>query len=815
MYRSKHIQLTHRALALCGLLLAALATPTSHAQLGANNPDVIMEVLPGAVFPNQRVKFVLRVSDVELTAAPEIPDIRGATLRVAQSGQSNVNGKTYLTFLYILIANQPGTVEISPFTLQTANGTTRTQPFTFTVLDDAPLIAAKNAGKKAFVIPSVPTRSVYQRESFIAHLTLFYDPRVDVASNTIPEFESKGYAIDTTNSVYQDQALIDGTRFNFVSYPIEITPIEAGTLRIASPTMNMMAYEQGRSNSIFSTRQGVPFAADGIDATFDVKPLPKAPDGFSGAVGDYIMDVTLPKVPTTVGDPVEVEMRVKGTGKEEFVSAPILDDPDENWKIYDMGESRTVSEDGTILFRKVLRPTKPTNQIPPFVFTFFDPNKERYVSLASEPDELPWNLANFPTGGNQTPITSIQQSPTIADAEISFPSLESPRWIAKSAPALNLKTINLVGGGLTLIALLALLISKCSTLKIKNNEARQLLHTASKKSNPLQLRLHALLAARALLYPDHELEGDWQTLAEIHDRLSYAPGKISDPSDKEVAHIETLFPNALQSLRQQEATQPEPKTFISTTALVALCCALGIQKADADTVDNSQLLTNAKQAIAEQNWTAATEAFTAIHKAGNYSPETLLAEGASYAKLQQPARAKASFAQALATDFTTLREVQRNLTLIDTSPAQQANIKQLALIAFPKQQLIAALFTAFWLCVLSLIARKLLRQRWIANIALTLSSIIFLALAACTMYLQTLPDSHSVAILITDDTLRNVPLESSAPGAPIAGGELATAIEKSGAFVLLEQLNDPQNRGWVKAGNIVPLTPSVTNFESN
>lgn len=813
MYPSTHIQLVRRALAICCLWFAALAAPSGHAQLAANAPDIRMEVFPGAVYPNQRVNFVLRVADVELTAVPEIPQVKGATLRVDKSGRSTVNGKNYLTFLYVLIANKSGEVAISPFTLQTSNGEIRTQPFSFTVLDDAPLVAAKNAGKKAFVIPNVPTKSVYQRESFIAHLTLFFDPRVDQASR--PEFESKGYAVAMTREDYRGQALIDGTTFNYISYPIEITPIEAGTLSIASPTMNMMAYEQGRSNSIFSTRQGVPFAADGIDATFDVKPLPKAPDGFSGAVGDYIMDVTLPKVPTTVGDPVEVEMRVKGTGKEEFVNAPRLDDPKENWKIYDMGGSRTVAEDGTILFRKVLRPTKPTNEIPPFVFTFFDPNKERYISLSSEPDELPWNLANFPTGGNQPPAAATQQSPILADAEISFPSLESPQWIAKSAPAVDLKTINLIGGGITLLALLALLFTRHSTLKSKNNQTRQLLHTASKKSNPMQLRLHALLAARALLYPDQDFEGDWQTLAEIHDRLSYAPQKLSDPNSDDVARIETLLPKALQTLRLHEAVLPKSKTHLSTTAIVAFCCALFIQHAEAEDTETSQLLNDAKQAIGEQNWTAATKSFSAIHQTGNYSAETLLAEGASYAKLQQAVRAKASFAQALATDFTTWREVQRNLALIDTSSAQQAKIKQLALIAFPNDQILAALYVAFWLCALSLIARKLLHRRWIANIALTVSAVILVALATTSIYLQTLPDSRSVAILITDDTLRNVPLESSAAGAPITGGELANAIEKSGSFVLLEQLNDPQNRGWVKAESIVPLTPADTNITTD
>ncbi len=814
MYRSNQTQLTRRAVALFCLWLAALTTPSSHAQNGANAPDIRMEVFPGAVYPNQRVNFVLRVADVELTTIPEIPQVKGATLRVDKSGRSTVNGKNYLTFLYVLIANKSGEVDISPFTLQTSNGEIRTQPFSFTVLDDAQLVAEKKAGKKAFVIPNVPAKSVYQRESFIAHLTLFFDPRVDQASR--PEFESKGYAVAMTREDYRGQALIDGTTFNYISYPYEITPVEAGTLRIASPTADMMAYERGRSNSIFSTRQGVAFAADGIDAAFDVKPLPKAPEGFSGAVGNYIMDVTLPKVPTTVGDPVEVELRVKGTGKEEFISAPSLIDPQENWKIYDMGDPRTVAEDGTILFRKILRPTKPTNEIPPFVFTFFDPNKERYVSLESETEELPWNLANFPVGGNQVTTTSLQLSPSIADAAVSFPSLESPQWIGNSAPTSNLITLNLIGGGITALALLTLLLTKRSTNKANNNEARKFLHAASKKSNPLQLRLHALLAARTLLYPDHDLEGDWQTLAEIHDRLSYAPEKLSDPNSDDISRINALLPKALQNLRQREATLPESRIQPSTSAVVIFCCALCIHDADAaSNAEVSQHLNDAKQAIAEQDWTAATKAFSAIHKTGNYSPETLLAEGACYAKLQQPARAKASLAQAVAIDFSTWSDVQRNLALIDTSSTQQKSIDQLALITFPKHPIRVALFAAFWLCVISLIARKLAQRKWIANIVLSLSAALFLTMAAATIYLQTLPDSRSVAILITDETLRDVPLESSASGSPVVGGELTTAIEKSGAFVLVEQLNDPQNRGWVKAESIVPLTPADTNVTSN
>jgi hypothetical protein len=88
-----------------------------------------------------------------------------------------------------------------------------------------------------------------------------------------------------------------------------------------------------------------------------------------------------------VGDPITVKATIAGRGNFDRVSAPTLED-ERGWHKYPPSSKFQQDDDvgisGTKTFESVLSPNENKKAIPPFVFTYFDPLKEQFVSLKSD-----------------------------------------------------------------------------------------------------------------------------------------------------------------------------------------------------------------------------------------------------------------------------------------------------------------------------------------------------------------------------------------------------------------------------------------------
>lgn len=134
--------------------------------------------------------------------------------------------------------------------------------------------------------------------------------------------------------------------------------------------------------------QEVTLKSEVIDLEVRALPAEGRPEGFHGAVGNFEVNAEVSTRRVAVGDPLTLRSAVRGTGNFDRVTAPTLDAP-EGWKSY-AADGNFEAADGVGLvgekiFEQVIVPIDDgVDAVPPVVFSFFDPDREEYVTLRTE-----------------------------------------------------------------------------------------------------------------------------------------------------------------------------------------------------------------------------------------------------------------------------------------------------------------------------------------------------------------------------------------------------------------------------------------------
>ena len=163
--------------------------------------------------------------------------------------------------------------------------------------------------------------------------------------------------------------------------------------------------------------------------TLTIKPLPIAPAGFSGAVGEFTF--TSKVVPTTaaVGEPVTWTLELSGTGNWPDVTGLPQREVSNDFQVVQPKSKRTMKDgslfEGALSEDVVLVPSKPgTYRLAPVRFTYFDTKSGSYRTVTSEP------VAVTVTADSQTVLP-----PANSGAPVQF-SINPPAPTTQPAPKL-------------------------------------------------------------------------------------------------------------------------------------------------------------------------------------------------------------------------------------------------------------------------------------------------------------------------------------------------------------------------------------------
>ena len=392
----------------------------------------------------------------EVPALPAIPN-----LQVNYIGPSSrfsfVNGQTTssITHNFQVTPRQIGDYTIPAVAAVVEGQQLSTLPLKLKVLkpNTTPPDANTADPPLAFLKLVLPKKEVYLGEVITAELQFHFRQGVQLAASPqLSGTPAEGLTIGKITGTQQRQVRIGNTVYNVIPASLILTAIKTGPLTVGPISANVIirAPSNRRQRDPLFDRLGVDFfglndqkqlpVASELE-TMQSLPLPteKIPAQFNGAVGSYTMTATVGPTNVTVGDPITLRVQIVGRGALDALTLPEQAGWN-NFKSYPP-TSRIETTDplglqGTKTFEQILSPENTeVKEIPPFSFSFFDPETKQYSTLTQPAVKL----SVRPGGANAVPTfattrTSSSDNPPPAQDIVHI----KPRLgaLATAAPAL-------------------------------------------------------------------------------------------------------------------------------------------------------------------------------------------------------------------------------------------------------------------------------------------------------------------------------------------------------------------------------------------
>ena len=378
----------NRATRILPLVLAALvaAGPALRAQSAHRDP-------PSGVIPvGQVTQLQLVFDDCTPNDTPAPPKVDG--LRLDYEGQSSnismINGtfSRNVTITFAALLTQQKDIEIPSFTVETNKGQLRVAAARFSPTGSTVGSSGVSLRDAANARLSPSPESVWEGEVFDLNYS------IDVDSGYYPNWSRGTFDWDPSPLVVEDWSQPSpfesrGTNPRTgLAYRTRAVARTVGRLRL-NPTSQLVNLSVGVSGfGFFQQRQFQQFSVPSTPATLEVRPLPPAPAGFTGAVGEFKVDSKVVPVHVKVGDPVTWTVNLTGTGNwPEIRGLPARRAP-ASFQAIEPKPKRTQPQgklfDGTLDEDVVLVPTQPgTYELPDLNFVYFDPKAGAYRTVAA------------------------------------------------------------------------------------------------------------------------------------------------------------------------------------------------------------------------------------------------------------------------------------------------------------------------------------------------------------------------------------------------------------------------------------------------
>jgi hypothetical protein len=356
----------------------------------------------------------------------------------------------------------------------------------------------------------VPKKVAYVGEIVPVQIRIGFDPRIRPRLIEPPEINGQGFTAQKLQQSGQTSETINGRPYDVVTYKTAIAAARAGKFELG-PVKTKAQVIVPRARSAPRSRARSPFDLFDLDDPFsdplfsnpfaqigerreveiksdpvalEVKPLPpNAPPSFSGAIGNFVMTTDANPKSVQVGDPITVTAEISGRGNFDRVNAPVIED-ERGWHKYPPSskfkQDDEVGISGTKTFETVLAPNENKQTVPVLAFSYFDPAKEQYVTLRSEPIAIAVQggaaaTQNVTAGqpASPTPATAVAPQKTQKPQDILYQLTDRPARAESFAP-LYTRPIFWTAQLFPLLALIGFAGLKIRRARIDNREARRI-----------------------------------------------------------------------------------------------------------------------------------------------------------------------------------------------------------------------------------------------------------------------------------------------------------------------------------------------------
>jgi hypothetical protein len=219
-----------------------------------------------------------------------------------------------------------------------------------------------------------------------------------------PQLNIQGITMQTIHDPEERFQEIDGQVYYAATYKTALSAAKVGkfdvgpvsaqaVVLVSQPNPNRRIpndiFDMDNAFERFFSTQQVNVTLNSKPIELTVKPLPpNAPPNFSGAIGTFTMTADAKPKTVQVGDPITVTSTISGRGNFDRMNGPALED-ERGWHKYPPSAKFKQDDDvgisGEKTFEMVIAPNEKKPAVPPLVFAYFDPVKENYVTLRSNP----------------------------------------------------------------------------------------------------------------------------------------------------------------------------------------------------------------------------------------------------------------------------------------------------------------------------------------------------------------------------------------------------------------------------------------------
>jgi tetratricopeptide (TPR) repeat protein len=191
----------------------------------------------------------------------------------------------------------------------------------------------------------------------------------------------------------RDKAELDGRQYTRFRFTAQVTPLKPGRFDLGrAGVVARLPVGWGRDAFGFRVPRTAVFRAEDQPRTLEVSPLPAQgqPPGFAGAVGvGFSIEARASQTVVRVGDPIELDIVVRGGGRLEGVGLPDLAGPGglprADFDVPTGKPAGQIIDDGKAKrFAVTVRLLRPVTQIPPIQFSYWNPARRAYEVATSQ-----------------------------------------------------------------------------------------------------------------------------------------------------------------------------------------------------------------------------------------------------------------------------------------------------------------------------------------------------------------------------------------------------------------------------------------------
>ena len=485
--------------------------------------------------------------------------------------------KVFRGFMYGFSPREKGRFEIGPVTLDYKGRTYTSNSISIEVVARTPfesIIDEKSdtsgqrvdINKMVFVELKTDKQEAYIYEEIIQSFKLYFQKGLPIDDLDYVAASTKNFLAEKLGEERRYEEVRDGILYNVIELRTALFPLVSGIIKIPSASFkcNIIIRQQRNRGSLFDEFMGgggrrYPVERSTEPVKMTIKPLPVVgkPEGFTGAVGKYTMDVLAKPTKLKVGDPITLTINIRGEGNIQTIGEPLLaPEGMKDFKAYNFEAKVTITGRGNgikgeKLFNKVIEPqSEDSGVIPGISFSYFDPELEKYKTITHAPIpievehseiEIPIHLSVEGAGmtKGQVKILTKDILPIMSDLY----SFENQRSAIYKRPFI-----------LAIVFIIPILIVVAC---IYVQRQRELLHSdvgyARKKRAMAHAQQH-LSNARELLQLDNPSEF-YAALAKtilkhIADKLNVTPAAVTSDNIYDILEKRGVSDDVIKELRQ-------------------------------------------------------------------------------------------------------------------------------------------------------------------------------------------------------------------------------------------------------------------------